>query len=252
MSIKGPTGRRLALISEALYSELKAKAEKEKQTESGQFEKVLDIDAEIKRLLEDKSLRPDEKAQRYAQLANEYLKYRHITPEIQTAKHSSVPAGESKIGTKEPEEAEAEEEEGELSDQDIISGFAERRQTKIAQILRGFQYFPSKIRYDRNTGEVILNNERIADSSIYELVDYISKPTPSSKSKPVGIGRFLQQLGKLVTFNMSLIPNEGLRQFAQKLRQTASTEEQEEPTSAEFQDAEGEKMDKGFKWSQIS
>ncbi len=51
--LKGLTGHRFALISEALFNELKANSEKAKQVESGQFQKVLDIDTELKNVLAD-------------------------------------------------------------------------------------------------------------------------------------------------------------------------------------------------------
>ncbi len=165
---------------------------------------------------------------------NEYLLFRGLAPGIQAAPtpQEQAPVIPSHTEEEPSTSAQGEEAEGDVTMHEIVSSFPERRQSKVAQILCGFKNHPDKLDYDRDTGEILVRRQVIPHSSIFDVVDYISKPRVSSTSKPTGLGRVLQNQGEIPTFNASLIPNVMIRSHVQQActayiaRQMTSEEQQ--------------------------
>jgi len=73
--------RRMALISEQLYENLKAESQKQRLTETPTFTKARTLDTEIKTILENPAMSSLEKFQRYGNALKEFTLFSNIAPE---------------------------------------------------------------------------------------------------------------------------------------------------------------------------
>ena len=226
--------RKFALISEKMLDELKNARQRSEQIESIEFSKVKELDNKIHDILQNKNLPLGEKLRMYSMVVADYLDSRRRAPEIATREeYVSLPAPIAVHTNKDEEDEEefkdAEDEEeppkkkeepekaASSSGLNIDEISSETRKEKIGKILSIMKGFENVVSYDRTSREVIINGEKIPNTDISEIFNFVTKRYPPAEDRPSGTTRFLEALAN-IGVDPKIFPTPNVRTLVQNLQ----------------------------------
>jgi len=107
-------------------------------------------------------------------------------------------------------------EEGVMDRKQIVNSMgSDVRKARAKLLLDEVLKNKEKISWNENTGVLQLNGKEVPDTSVTNIIDYISNHKPAKGKAPPGVTRFLRAM-KLAKIDPSLIPNTELRNIMEQ------------------------------------
>ena len=233
MTTENPT-KRLYLLTETMLEGLQQRQALETTPE---YQRVIELDAQIQQVLADKRVSADEKAKQYAKLASSFLQQYRRAPELRHLNEGRRPMVSQRISrstSPEPPQLVIDHSEAqpkaaiepiiveaqpkELDTPIVNEQWSDGRKDRAGKLLKAIQDNPHLLNFDQQTREVLVEGKAVKGSDINSLIAYLSSSRLAAQ-QPTAVVRTMVALAKMPGFNADNLGTKQLRGTVEKFQQ---------------------------------
>ena len=196
-------GKKFALLSDELYKNLRNENLKTEHTQSPQFSLVKKLDESIGEILSNTHLPDGIKARMYSEAVADFLAARSKAPEVVYGQPLLPPMEPAPLTTtttvQKQDKTKQDDDEDDFARivKPVATGGPRyKKAAKKKEILDSIRPHRNIISHDPDTGQLIVNGHKHADTNIFDILDYVSSYKLPADDPPPGTGRFMEALGR--------------------------------------------------------